>query len=118
MRIWSRPASCSQLPRACAAAPSFIASRLLRRRGRRFSSGTVRPFARPNLRELGGACARIDPSIGDLAERAEDLTPFAWIFRYPGVPEEPEPDETEAALALAREVYEAVLSRLPEEVRP
>jgi hypothetical protein len=34
------------------------------------------------------------------------------------VPEEPEPDETEAALALAREVYEAVLSRLPEEVRP
>jgi HEPN domain-containing protein len=77
------------------------------------------PFRKThNLRELGEACVRIDASLAALAEQAEDLTPFAWIFRYPGVPEEPEREEAEAALALAREVYEAVLARLPDEVRP
>lgn len=77
------------------------------------------PFRKThNLRELGEACVRRDGSLAALAERAEDLTPFAWVFRYPGERAEPEREEAEAALALAREVYEAVLSRLPEEVRP
>lgn len=71
-----------------------------------------------NLRELGKACADIDPTLAALAERAEDLTQFAWIFRYPGEPEEPSREEAEEALSVAREVYEAVLARLPEEVRP
>jgi hypothetical protein len=46
------------------------------------------------------------------------LTEYAWKFRYPGEPELPPLDEAEAALALAQEVYEAILSRLPPEVRP
>lgn len=71
-----------------------------------------------NLRELGKACADIDPTLAALAERAEDLTQFAWIFRYPGEPEEPSREEAEEALSVAREVYEAILARLPEEVRP
>ena len=50
--------------------------------------------------------------------RAEGLTPYAWIFRYPGESEEPSRDEAEQALAIAREAYEAVLSRLPSEARP
>jgi HEPN domain-containing protein len=77
------------------------------------------PFRKThNLRELGEACARVDESLASLAEQAEDLTQFAWVFRYPGEPEEPSREEAETALALAREVYEAVLSRLPAEVRP
>jgi HEPN domain-containing protein len=77
------------------------------------------PFRKThNLRELGEACARVDGSLASLAERAEDLTQFAWVFRYPGEPEEPSHEEAESALALAREVYDAVLSRLPPEVRP
>jgi len=77
------------------------------------------PFRKThNLRELGEACARVDGSLASLAEWAEDLTQFAWIFRYPGEPEEPSGEEAEAALAMARKVYEAVLSRLPTEVRP
>jgi hypothetical protein len=44
------------------------------------------------------------------------LSVFAWVFRYPGDPEEPAIDEVRNALALAREVIEAVLSRLPGEV--
>jgi HEPN domain-containing protein len=77
------------------------------------------PFRRTHdLRELGGACAQLDGSLRPLAERAEDLSLFAWIFRYPGELEEPAADEAEAALGQAREVYEAVLARLPEAVRP
>lgn len=77
------------------------------------------PFRKThNLRELGEACVRLDASLAALAERAEDLTQFAWVFRYPGEPAQPERQEAEAALALAREVYEAVLSRLPQETWP
>ncbi|WP_447972359.1 HEPN domain-containing protein [Nitrospira sp. Kam-Ns4a] len=77
------------------------------------------PFRKThNLRELGEAGAGIDASLATLAQRAEDLTQFAWVFRYPGEPEQPSREEAEAALALAREVYEAVLARLPGEVRP
>ncbi len=77
------------------------------------------PFRKThNLRELGEACVALDSSLQPLAERAEDLTQFAWLFRYPGEPEEPAQEEAEAALALARAVYDAVLARLPEEVRP
>jgi HEPN domain-containing protein len=56
--------------------------------------------------------------LASLAEWAEDLTQFAWVFRYPGEPEEPSREEAESALALAREVYDTVLSRLPAEVGP
>ncbi len=77
------------------------------------------PFRKThNLRESGEACARVDESLVSLAQRAEDLTQFAWVFRYPGEPEQPSREEAEAALAVAREVYEAALSRLPAEVRP
>ncbi len=40
------------------------------------------PFRKTHdLRELGSACASIDRSLRSLAERAEDLTQFAWEFR-------------------------------------
>lgn len=71
-----------------------------------------------DLRKLGQACADVDGTLAMLAERAEDLTQFAWLFRYPGEPEEPSREEAKDALALAREVYDAVLVRLPGVVRP
>jgi len=46
------------------------------------------------------------------------LKEYAWRFRDPGEPDGPSVAEARDALALAREVYEAILSRLPEEVRP
>jgi hypothetical protein len=57
-------------------------------------------------------------SIESTCRCAERLTVYAWTFRYPGDVEEPSREEVEDALVLAREVYEAVLSRLPAEVRP
>jgi len=71
-----------------------------------------------DLRELGETASGMDGSLGSLARRAEDLTPFAWMFRYPGELEEPARREAEEALKLAREVYESVLARLPEEAHP
>lgn len=77
------------------------------------------PFRKTHdLRQLGEACVGLDGSLAALAGRAEDLTPFAWLFRYPGDSGAPAFHEAREALEVAREVYEAVLSRLPAEVRP
>ncbi|HTE83978.1 MAG TPA: HEPN domain-containing protein [Dehalococcoidia bacterium] len=77
------------------------------------------PFRKTHdLRELGSVCTRLDGSLRGLADRAEDLTQFAWLFRYPGAPQAPPAEEAREALLVAREVYEAILARLPEEARP
>lgn len=78
-----------------------------------------RPFGKThNLTELGKNCAQLEPTLGPTVQAAARLTEYAWKFRYPGEPAEPTREETEEALSLARDVYEAVLRRLPEEVRP
>ena len=77
-----------------------------------------RPFRRTHdLVELGQACVDLDRSLETLLRRAAPLTEYAWRFRYPGDPEVPAEEEVTAALDLAREVYEAVISRLPSAVR-
>jgi len=77
------------------------------------------PFRKTHdLRELGRQCVRIDPGLDAVCSRAEVLTPFAWQFRYPDEPSSPSMQEAGEALALAREVYDAILARLPDDVRP
>jgi len=77
------------------------------------------PFRKTHdLAEIGQQCIALDRSLESLCRSAEGLTTFAWIFRYPGEPEEPPVEEAVRALALARNVYDAVLSRLPGDVRP
>ena len=72
------------------------------------------PFRKTHdLAEIGHQCASIDPSLESLLMRAAGLTQYAWKFRYPGEPEEPSREEAEISIALAREVYEAIASRLP-----
>jgi len=71
-----------------------------------------------NLGELGDPCARIDASLGPLLSRAGCLTEYAWKFRYPGEKLAPSTGEAADALRLAGEVFEAIIARLPEEVRP
>lgn len=65
---------------------------------------------------LGGQCADLDPTLADLVNRSETLSKYAWRFRYPGARYEPSLREAEEARALAREVYQAILERLPPEV--
>ncbi len=71
-----------------------------------------------NLLEVGLQCAEVDPTLEDLMRRAAPLTEYAWKFRYPGDLDEPAIAEAEEALAIAREVYEVVLNRLPRDARP
>jgi HEPN domain-containing protein len=67
-----------------------------------------------DLRTIGQQCVALDATLSPIAKRATELTKFAWTFRYPGEPAEPTPEEAQAKLALAREVYEAILHRVPE----
>ena len=77
------------------------------------------PFRRVHeLDETGEQCVGVDPSLADLMTRADSLTKYAWRFRYPGAPNAPTLDEGQAAFNLAREVMDAILGRLPLEVRP
>lgn len=46
------------------------------------------------------------------------LTEYAWRFRYPGEQEHGERDEAEDARALAAEVYDTIVARLPPQVSP
>ena len=77
------------------------------------------PFPKSHdLALIGGLCAEHDQGLETICRRAEQLSVFAWAFRYPGEPAEPTTPEAQGALRLAREVFEAMLSSLPPEVRP
>ncbi len=71
-----------------------------------------------NLEEVGEQCVSIDPTLGDTVDHGVPLSEYAWKFRYPGGPYEPTLEEACEALAIAREVVQAVLIRLPAELRP
>ena len=71
-----------------------------------------------NLEELGRLCAGVDATLGTLADEAAPLTEYAWRFRYPGESDEPEREEAEQALAVARFVHQAILTRIPPEAQP
>ena len=70
-----------------------------------------------NLIELGQYGAEVDRNLEPLLRKAAPLTEYAWRFRYPGDPERPTQQEAEEALGIARQLYEAILMRLPEVVR-
>ena len=77
------------------------------------------PFRKTHdLDELGAAAAAHDPSLADVVGCAVELTPYAGRVRYPGTPTVPTMDEAREALMIAREVYEAILVRLPDEAHP
>jgi HEPN domain-containing protein len=77
------------------------------------------PFRKTHdLQEVGKQCAAIDATLVPLLQRATPLTQYAWKYRYPGTDPPPTPEEATEALALAREVVDAILARLPDEVQP
>lgn len=71
-----------------------------------------------NLIELGEPCVALVPTLEGLLRRAAGLTEYAWKFRYPGDPDDPSDTEAAEALNLAQAVYDAVISRLPEQANP
>lgn len=97
---------------------TFHAQQLAEKALKGFLTWHDQPFRKThNLVEIGEQCVTIDATLEDLARGAARLTEYAWKFRYPGEPAEPPVEEAQEVLACAREVYDAVLSRLPAEVR-
>ena len=71
-----------------------------------------------DLDELASACEAVDPTLKEGLNPARDLTVFAWEFRYPGEAETPSLEEARQFRGVAGEVYQAILSRLPQEAHP
>lgn len=77
------------------------------------------PFRKThNLEEIGEACLKIAPTLKTIVDEAVPLTEYAWAFRYPGDPEVPKPNEAQAALAVAKRIYKAILELVPDETHP
>ena len=70
-----------------------------------------------NLEEVGEQCLTIDQSLREFVDQAVPLSEYAWKFRYPGEPAQPQPEEATEALATARAVFNAVVSRMPANAR-
>lgn len=97
----------------------FHAQQLVEKTLKAFLSWHDQPFRKTHsLVELGRQCAALEPDLEPLLRKAAPLTEYAWKFRYPGEEEEPDLAEAEAALELARQVFAAILERLPEAARP
>jgi HEPN domain-containing protein len=73
-----------------------------------------RPFRKTHeLRQLVSECLAIDESLDATLGQADDLSKYAWRFRYPGAPYEPDAAEAAEAYAKAEAVLRAIESRLP-----
>jgi hypothetical protein len=71
-----------------------------------------------DLDELASVCEDVDPTLKEVLNPARDLTVFAWEFRYPGEAEVPSLEEARQFRAVAGEVYQSILARLPQEAHP
>jgi HEPN domain-containing protein len=77
------------------------------------------PFRKTHsIEELGRQCLTIDPSLRTLVDQAAPLSQYAWRFRYPGEEVQPTADEARESLQIARQVFGAILDRLPPDAHP
>jgi HEPN domain-containing protein len=77
-----------------------------------------RPFRKTHdLSVVAKQCTEIDPTIQPQADQLDDLTDYAWAFRYPASFVEPSPVDVEAASSLAHQIVEEIKKRLPPEVQ-
>jgi HEPN domain-containing protein len=71
------------------------------------------PFRKTHdLSVLGAQCAALEPELSGLFDRLDDLTEYAWIFRYPGEFAPPPAPEVGDAQELAREIVLQVGRRI------
>jgi HEPN domain-containing protein len=76
------------------------------------------PFHKTHdLAVVGKQCAGIDSTLASLADQLDDLTEYAWAYRYPTGVAVPAPGEVEEARKMAQAAFEEICRRLPEEVR-
>ncbi len=71
-----------------------------------------------DLSLLVDGAVRVDPGFTQWLDAAEQLTPYATAFRYPGETLAPSADEFQKALRAAEGLYAFLLSTLPNDVHP
>lgn len=79
------------------------------------------PFQKTHdLESLVKQAAKLNPGFSRFEKAASVLTPYISAFRYPGGSDEPMPsrEEFDEALQHAQNIYDFVLSLLPDEARP
>jgi HEPN domain-containing protein len=81
-----------------------------------FLTSHRQPFPKSHdLINLGVRCSKIDDSLTQLLRETAVLTKYAWQYRYPGESDEPDRQEAEKAVSLAKQVYSKFAERLPKE---
>jgi HEPN domain-containing protein len=70
-----------------------------------------------SIEEIGEQCLDVDLTLKILIDQGAPLTQYAWEFRYPGDLEDPSQEESEEALRVAKNIFQEILNRLPEDVR-
>jgi HEPN domain-containing protein len=76
------------------------------------------PFRKTHdLTELGHLCLAIDPSLREPLQNAARLTEYAWRYRYPGEPLEPDLEELQDDITIGKALMLELFDRLPKELR-
>jgi len=71
-----------------------------------------------DLRVLGAARVTIDATLDSVSRPVAKISGYAVAPRYPGSWGEPTIAKAREAIRLARAMYDAVIARLPNEVKP
>ena len=72
-----------------------------------------RPFQKTHdLSEVGPECVAIDGSLRSVYDQIKALTEYAWRFRYPGAPYEPDAAEAADGLQKAEMAVHEIERRL------
>jgi hypothetical protein len=97
---------------------SFHAQQASEKALKAFPAWHDRPLRKTrSLEEIGEACLVIDASLCPLIDRAAPLSEYAWRFRCLGDADDPTREESAAAFAIARDVLQAAIDRLPADIR-
>ena len=65
-----------------------------------------------NLTELGSQCVTADPGLVPILQEVSELTDYAFAFRYPDAPYEPDAAEAAEALTIAKKLYSEFQRRI------
>ncbi len=79
----------------------------------------ITPEKTHDVRKLAVQASGFEPRFNDYIDRAADLTPYAWEFRYPGDLAETDPTrpEFDEAYQQAQAIWDFVTSLLPKEAQ-
>lgn len=105
--------------RPLASQAAFLAQQAAEKAQKAFLTWHSRVFSKTHdLSVLGADCVAIDPTLATVSSSVAPVSGYAVEARYPGIGPQPTPAEAREALRLAGEMYEAVVTRLPKDVRP